>query len=169
MVVSLGGLGLFLFAFTTHLVIWRFKRPARHTRSLLIMFFGVLPVGLWGIGRYLEIDFRVLDGVLKLLHISVFHSVMSLSYIATYSGIEEDSPSCAIVRLVHVSGDRGCERKEFEVLMNNENLVAGRLRTLIRDGLIREEDGAYYVTPKGKTAAKVFLFAQKVLGIEMGG
>src|SRR5579862_3987265 len=93
--------GLFLVAFLVHWLIWRIRIPHRQTAALLAIFFGFLPIGL----AAMQALFRAMDwpdfNGWELLHISIFHTALSLAYIVVYSALEERSPSMTV--LLHLA------------------------------------------------------------------
>jgi hypothetical protein len=161
---------LLLFAaFAVHWILWHIRVPLRQSAGLLVIFLGVLPVGM---AIFLLPPVANFIGPLtfwECMHISIFQVAMALGYVANHSGVEGRSPSLALLVLVAKSGQEGKSREELLQVLNSDCPVENRLQAMLRDGMIVEEDGAYLLTPKGRLWAVVFSYWRNVLKLKMGG
>jgi len=157
---------IFGIAFLLHVVSWRFRVPRPATGVLLGLFFFVLFIGLLLVHSLLNLSL----GFWHLFQIGLFHTAFSLAYIIVYSGIEETSPTIAIVRAVHRTGAIGCFRQDLESVVNNEKFLEPRLKKLELSGLIVEVAGRIVLTDKGyKLAGMINYISGTFLNLPKGG
>lgn len=154
---------LFAFALAVHLVLWRMRLPKYHTRTLLILFFGVL--GAWLLTTPLQsITFP------EVAHICLFYTSAALCYVITYSALEADSPTLSLVRHLEQGGPAGLSTGEVETFLSTRPFVRARLGALVHDGLVQEKDGRYFTASSGSMFFRVILAFRKLYGsIEQGG
>lgn len=94
---------------------------------------------------------------------------ITLAHIATYSAIEDDSPSMAIVKMVWDAGERGCSESELSEVMGDDLFLTNRIHAMKRDGWINADRDRLTLTPLGKTWATLFANMQSVLRMDEGG
>jgi len=94
---------------------------------------------------------------------------LTLAYIITYSAIEADSPSLAIVLTINSAGSYGLEEEVLDKIMTNDILVKPRIRDLIIDKMVYVDGEKYKLTPKGLLLVRTFIFYRKILNTEKGG
>lgn len=155
-------------AFLFHVALWRVRPPRRHIPALLVIFFASLPASL-GLAALVPALHPLLpaSGWDWLLLLS-FHVPLSLSYIALYTGIEADSPSCLVVARVACAGEAGCTREELARLIGEEQVLA-RVRNLAGNGIAAESGGRLRLLPRGRTLARLYAAVDAVLGLDAGG
>ena len=166
MATFLLSLSLWGAAFLAHLVLWRIWLPRPATNVLLGLFFGTLAVGLlvaaWPLG--------LISSPWQMLQVSLFHTAFSLAYIIVYTGIEETSPTLAVVRAVQLAGAQGCSREDLEKVVNDADFLEPRLETLQASGLIVEEAENCRLTNKGvKLARLMTCISTTFLNLPKGG
>lgn len=170
LVWSMALLGL---AFGLHLAIWRIRLPARQTRALLAVFFGVLVAGLAALGAAGAMAPRwapyLPASPAQLLHVGLFFVSVTLAYMITYSALEADSPSLVMILAIADAGEDGLDERRFDEAMTDEILVAPRVRDLLRDRLASLDGETYRITPKGRRFVRIFLLHRGVLGAGKGG
>jgi hypothetical protein len=164
---------LFTFAFVLHVAVWRIRLPHRQTRTLLIMFMGVMAAAFavfWYAGRTSPEYAAVVPMHLSdYLQIALFHVSFTLSYVITYSALEADSPSLVIVRAIEAAGPEGLDKDVLYEKLNDDILVLPRVRDLIRDEMAVIEDGKYRLTEKGRSFIGLFIFYRKLMGAPLRG
>lgn len=161
--------GLLAAAFVVHLVIWRIRIPQGAVSWLLAIFFGVGVAG-WALASALtglqplvpRESWEVLSAVLA-------HVAVSLAYIVTYSGLEQDGPSMTMAKFTDMAGARGRSREEFFRVITDELIVASRLRALLDGGWVTREAGRYRLTARGAFWHGVFSLWRRLLGLPEGG
>src|SRR5262249_23646491 len=84
--------------------------PRRQIFCLLLLFLGLLPVGLAAAAWLPGLHGLRPDGFWENLHVALFYVAVSLGYIVTYSALEEDSPTLTVVAFVADAGGRGGAR-----------------------------------------------------------
>lgn len=94
---------------------------------------------------------------------------ITLAHIATYSAIEDDSPSMAIVKMAWDAGESGCSGSELSEVMGDDLFLTNRIHAMKRDGWINADRDRVTLTPLGKTWATLFANVQYVLRMDEGG
>ena len=170
LVWSIALLGL---AFGLHLAVWRIRLPARQTRALLTVFFGVLVAGLAALGAAGVMAPRWAPYLpawpAQFLHVGLFFVSVTLAYMITYSALEADSPSLVMIQAIADAGDDGLDDRRFDQAMTDEILVAPRVRDLLRDRLASLDGERYRITAKGRRLVRIFLLHRGLLGAGKGG
>ncbi|MFH0731394.1 MAG: hypothetical protein V2A72_00540 [Candidatus Omnitrophota bacterium] len=160
MSVLIYGTILFLFSFGIHFLIWKVYLPRKnHTKVLLIIFFGVLSVGIWCFRKDPAFCFQLV----------LFYSSLALAYIVSYSAIEVDSPSLIMILDIAKAYPLGLTKEEFYAGFSDELLVLPRLNDLVKDGMVVLDKGLYRPTPKGVLLADIFINFRRLLKAPKGG
>ena len=169
------GLALVLFAgaFLVHLVRWRIALPSATARALLVTFvFGILG-GL----VFVVLMARILPGLATLLPPEPFGTLQALllslafaaGYVMTYPAIEVESPTLVMIQAIARRGDEGLARATLFAQLNDEVLVAPRVRDLLSEGLAVEREGRLHLSERGSRLVKLFFLWRRVLGASAGG
>jgi hypothetical protein len=151
LLVTLALLGL---AWTAHLAWWRVRLPQRHTRALLLVF-AVVPAAvacLWLAGA-IDLPLRLAD----VPGMALLYAAATGCYLITYAGVEETSPSLAVVRRLEVAGAAGCAREDLSAVITADNFVKPRLEALRRDGLVIAAGSGpegFVLSARGRSAAR---------------
>jgi hypothetical protein len=157
MLILLNSVGLFAIALIAHLLIWKLGLPRHHIKALLFVFATFLLV-------WLPLTFLFAIPVSSVLHIALFYGTMSLCYIITYSAIEADSPTLSLMRFVAERRREGRTAAEVSHFLAQRPFVKARLFALQNSGLIREENGRYFVAGKGSLGFRFILTYRKLYG-----
>jgi hypothetical protein len=161
--IFLTSVGLFLFAFVVHLIIWRLKLPKRQIRALLLIFGAIFCV--WLVAS-MPRSWRLAE----ILHVILFYGSMSLCYIITYTAIEADSPTLSLIRFLADARMEGRSKDAVAQFMALRPFVRARLAALARSGLIREESSRYVATGAQPLFFRIVLEFRKLYGpISKGG
>lgn len=163
--VLICGLTLFFMAFFIHLIVWKIHLPKNHTKAILLIFILTLICGIF-ILRKLPVNiyfFGAPQTVYEYLQISLLFISLMSAYIATYPGIEVDSPSLVMVAEIAVMGGKGLDKDIFEQKINNNQLVTRRLDDLVAGRMVSYDNGIYKLTRKGATIARIFIEYRKLL------
>jgi hypothetical protein len=154
---------LFLCSIGLHLLIWKIRLPKYHTRTLVILFALVLGAGMAAFPIH-----RM--GLPQLIHLCLFYTSLSLCYVILYSTIEFDSPTLSLIRHLAHNGTRGLSLEEVRQFLEARPFVRRRLAALLHDGLVREENGRYFVAGRGSLFFRLILAFRALYGsIERGG
>jgi hypothetical protein len=156
-------LGLFVSAFTLHLILWRIKRPFAQRAALLRIF---------GVVFLLFLVAAIAAPLLtfwECIHVAICYVPFSLSYIVLYSAIEADSPSLTVVKFVAAAGPAGRDYNDFKRVINDTTLVEARVKAMIDEGMAVREGRSLGITPKGLGMARFFFAAAKLLNLNPGG
>ena len=160
---ALWSLGIFVFAFAIHLILWRIKCPAAQRAALLRIFAAVFLLFLLAAAVLPLLSFW------ECVHVGIFYIPFSLSYIALYSAIEADSPSLTIVKFVAAAGGAGRTREDFERVINDTSLVEERLKAMVDEGMAVRKGNMLGIAPKGLGMARIFSAAARLLNLNPGG
>jgi hypothetical protein len=163
MAIFLTTLALFLTALGLHLLMWKVRLPKYHTRTLLILF--ALVIGAWlAMWPLLSMELS------QMLHVCLFYAALSLYYVITYSAIEGDSPTLSLILHLDASGARGISSEEVHEFLEGRPFIKARIAALMHDGLLREENGRYFVAGRGSLFFRLVLAFRRLYGsIERGG
>ena len=124
------GTGLFLAAFTLHLLIWKFRAPRRQRRTLVVIFAVTIMTGLADMrtGAVLVSFFPVAAAAspFEIMYAALLAGSLAIAYIALHIALEGDSPSLSIVRKIGDAGPQGLEEKELSSFMSGDRFVRSR-------------------------------------------
>jgi len=147
--VLTAGVGFFSFGFflLIHLITFRWVRPERLLRSLLVcvlavMGFPVLLMGILYIFKAADASFQA--WVCAALLALAIQGLLSFVYILCIFGPYETSVRMRLVREISASST-GLSKGELLQKYNAEKIVDMRLRRLVGSGDIVEKDGLYRV------------------------
>lgn len=152
-----------------HLAWWRIRVPSRQLPMLLLIFLGALPLSAVVGLAVPSLIGAMPSTAVEWLHVAVVYVPVSLAYIATYTAVEEDSPSLRIVRYVADAGAAGRSRDDLSSILNDDVLLGSRFEAMVRDGLVVESGGRYALTARGKRVARLFTVTFALLGIRAAG
>ena len=164
---------LFAGAFLAHLVRWRVACPSATARALILTFvFGILGGLVFilllaqllpGLGTLLPPEpFGILQAILLSL-------AFAAGYVMTYPAIEVESPTLVMIQAIARRGDEGLSRTTLFAQLNDEVLVAPRVRDLLSDGLAVEREGRLHISTRGRRLVNLFFIWRRVLGAREGG
>lgn len=135
--------------------------PKNHSKAVLFIFLWVLIIGIF-ISPYPAKSYEYFQ--LCILFIS-----LTAAYVATYPGIEVDSPSLVMVMEIFKAGADGLERHDIEQKMSNDILIIPRLKDLVKGKMAYLDGQIYKLTPRGIFLARFFTIYRKLLKIEKKG
>jgi hypothetical protein len=159
-------------AFVVHLLIWRIRVPVRQTRALLLTFGSVMALTLGSLAAAPQVfpaHIPIPDALADYVHIALFVTACTAAYVITYSALEADSPTLVMVRAIAAAAPHGLEDEEFRARISDDVLVKPRLADLVRDGMLRLEDGCFWLTGKGRRLVNIFIVFRGILGAGKGG
>jgi hypothetical protein len=161
-------------AWLLHFVIWKLRLPQRHTRAILLIFFGVTGGGLFGLWILQAWQPAVAKGFLPVtcpeyLHILLFSTAVTLAYIITYSALEADSPSLVMILTIARAGQAGLPQAQLYQQLTDERLILPRLQDLVRDELVTLQGEKYRLTPKGRRFVWIFRTYRQLLALAAKG
>ena len=160
-------------AFVVHLVIWKIHLPKRQTKVLLQIFFGILIFTLiliyFGVIQFPLLGQHPPKSFSEYCHVTLYFTSFTLAYMITYSALEAESPTLAMILIIAKNGSMGLKQQSLYNLMTDEILVIPRIKDLLKDKMIVLNHEKYIITPKGVLFAKIFTTFRKILGAEKGG
>lgn len=164
---------VFAFSLALHVCLWRIRVPKRQTKTLLMLFFGVLAAGSGILGLYPEqiciFNLRPPVSAVDYVQIWLYVGSLILAYMITYSAVEADSPSLSIILLIHAAGPSGLATEQIEKQLDDKILVEPRIRDLLIDEMAEEDRGCYRLKTKGILMARLFSAYRRIMGVGKGG
>ncbi len=169
------GFALVTLAFIIHIAWWKISLPRRQTKTLLIIFFSVLLIGIGFLcppvrEAVFPASLPLPVELYQILQVCILFTGFTLAYMITYSAIEADSPSLVMTTMIEESMPEGIKKEDFEKAMNNDLLITPRVNDLLLDLMAEERNGRYYLTRKGRNMARLFASFRSLFGIKhLGG
>jgi len=155
------GIGLFIAALTTHVLLWNLFCIRKEVLWLIIVFM-VIPliilITLCATGC-LDITVATAAGLL--------HMALAAVYVQTYPALREDIPSIRILMLVHENYG-GMTRHELVAQLARHKLFETKILDLENDSFIRVMDGRMTLTTAGTVLAATFYFYRRLLRCDAG-
>lgn len=167
--IAVLALTLFPAALALHWAVWRIRIPRRQSAALLAILLGALPAGLALVSFVPALQILRPHGFWEVVQVCTFHVAMSLAYVVAYSAIEGRSPSMTLLTCVADARGHGRTRAELQTALCGDDPVTLRLRALLNDGLIVEEDGELVLTAKGWAWSRCFGTFRNLLNMKKGG
>jgi hypothetical protein len=153
----------FVAAWTIHLAWWRISVPSRQVRTLVFIF--VATPFLVFIGSAL-IGFPSGITIFDIPGMILFYAGATMCYLITYAGIEETSPSLALMRALKKAGRHGCRLEDLEQVVTDDQFVKPRIQALIHGQLIVASDEGYILTDKGTRIAHLSLLISWIFNVK---
>lgn len=100
---------------------------------------------------------------------AMLYSAMALAYMITYSAVQADSPTMAILLKIEDAGPSGRSRDELLVDLDDSILIVPRLNDLLIGDLVRLEGSRYRITRQGSLLARTYIAYRAILKMEKGG
>ena len=162
MIVLIYGLLSFIAAFLIHLIVWKISVLKKNqTVVLLEIFFAVSVLSVTAISAF--------GNLCEYFAYLFLYYSLALCYIVSYSAIEVDSPSLAMVLEIAKEGALGLDKERFYSRMSDDLLVIPRIEDLANDGMISKEGDKYKLTAKGAFLADLFILWRALLNAGKGG
>lgn len=163
----------FLLSVAVQVVVWRLRPPSTGYVGFLGLSATVLSLflaGFWSAQSAQVAGAGFLPrGLPDSINFAMVYGSLVLAYMTTYSAVQGDSPTMAILARLEKSGSAGLT---FEMLLkelDDQILVVARLNDLIAGGLVRQSGGRYVMAPRGAMMAAVYAVYRKLLRMEKGG
>jgi hypothetical protein len=152
---------VFFSAFVTHIVIWKIRLPLNEIRMLVILFllYPLFPFLFYHLicpKHYLEFEPSL---------IIIFHTLASICYFITYTGIQEKSPSLVIFRAVQKKGSLGLTYRDLMKNLMEESFIERRINFLLKEEYIFIKDRNLRLTNKGKRIVSLSNFILKIFSL----
>jgi len=168
MKILLFSLSLFVFAYFTHLIIWRTGVPKKPLKALLVIFFAHLLLGVIGTIALTENNHSLSSSLnfnfFEAFHIVLLYVCLSLTYCLLYQGVSECSPSLVILLKLNNAKDYGLKIDDFYRLFDDDKLLTPRIRYLAENDLAYIEKDKYRLTPKGNIYVGLVKLQRKLFG-----
>jgi len=160
------GTVIFLLVLAFHIIIWRVKKPENEIIFLLSLFI-IIPF-LFFIFVILINFFRNFAGNDVLFSTFLLYFALSCAYIQTYPAARANAPSLQIVYFIYKSGKNGLSEDDIINKFNLDDLVYERIKDLIEEGFVYEDEGRLFFLKKGIILANIYWLYRKIYGIGYG-
>jgi len=141
MVLSLG-IGAFIFFLAAQKICWKILTSARSNLVLGVL---VLSVQVILLSTSVVLNLELSEIVLT----SLLFITSAGCYMIVFTGLEETSPSLAIIKALKQSGSSGCSLSILKQALGGETVFDSRLKSLAIIGLIKIQDEKIEKTEKG--------------------
>jgi hypothetical protein len=173
MAVTFLGIFCFLFSLAVHILFWKFLPRSRRLRLLAPVFlfsFFVFINLIYFSAKFIPALASFLPrDVYSAARILLLFLLFTAAYIATYPGLEIDSPSLALVYFIYCSGSEGFDKQRLASCVGDDVLVIPRINDLVSSGLVIKKDGRYLITSLGKVFIGIFIFYRRSIKLPKGG
>lgn len=149
------------------MLLWRLRPPRGHYLALG----GLALVVLLGLSvAFVAVP---LGSPLDWANAALLYVALALAYMVTYSALQGDSPTFAILREIS-HAPKGCSVEWLRLVFNDDRLIVPRLEDLVVAGLVRRRprrwiEWQYSLTPAGARLARLYLGYRRLLRLEKGG
>jgi len=157
-------IGLFIFAWITHVLLWQIYTPKNQSLALIKIFIFVAVCFILLFPSWLVSTFSVP----LLIGISMFYLGTLGCYLIVYTAVEETSPSLAIFWALQKNIQKGCTSKELAQVITDDTFIKPRINALRRDGILVQiaESSGHRLTSKGQKAAVIANLISKIFNIK---
>lgn len=173
MEVLLSTLLAFCALIVVQLLVWRVRRPSGQYVGLGGLSLSVLVVslaGMYAIQLKTSGSVRLLPATgVDYFNFVVLYTALVMAYMTTYSAVQADSPTMAILLRIEQAGSKGLSLEEMLRELDDGILVMPRLDDLVTSKLVSLQGGRYVIQPRGALLAKTQKFYRALLGMEKGG
>lgn len=161
-------------AFAVHWIWWRVALPSRQLRVLLLVFLGgfaTAAVVCWTWPSLLLITPNEAAWWWSFVYFTIFYWAAAFCYVITYSAMEGDSPTLALVLELRKARDEGWSKERLENFFAERPFLRARLSKLASEGMLVESNGIYSLARGSSPAFDLILWwRRRVLGFtEWGG
>lgn len=171
--VLVAALLAFILLLVAQVVVWRIWRPAGHYQALSLLYLVVLAVsaGVFSIlGPALPLSAWIVPASLRdCVDFVMLFTAGTLAYMVTYSAVQADSPSMAILLQIEAAGAEGLGRSEITAALNDQVLVLPRLQDLVIGKLVAVHRERYVISARGALLARIYVSYRALLKMQKGG
>jgi hypothetical protein len=162
----LPGMAAFAVLLLTHLILWRLHRPRAEYAALVVLAAVVLSATLT---LFAILQPAMATRPLDILTALVLYAGLFAAYFTTYSAVQADSPTMAMLLRIADAGRLGMTRAELLTVFDDDVLVMPRLADLVGGGFIEDDAGRYRIVARGRALVRPQLAFRRLLGMEKGG
>lgn len=141
MVLSLG-IGAFIFFLAAQKICWKVFISAGSNLVLGVLLLSVQVI-LLSASAVLNLEFS------EIVLTSLLFASSASCYLIIFTGLEETSPSLAIIKALKQSGSSGCSLSILRQALGGETVFDSRLKSLATIGLIKIQDEKIEKTDRG--------------------
>lgn len=164
----------FALLIVTQIVVWRVRRPiGGHYLTLAALYVVALGLAL-GVfaasATWPAVTPWVVPATLReWTDFILLYLALTLAYMVTYSAVQADSPSMAILLHVERAGARGRRREELAAALDDRVVILPRLEDLVGGALATVQQGRYVINGRGALLARTYIAYRALLKMEKGG
>jgi len=154
----------FVNALIVHAFWWRVRLPRRQIPTLGLLFIFTLLCEVAYTVVYTP--FGTMLTAWHYVHIVLFYVALTLAYIDIYPGLERRSPRMSIALLVDRAEPNGLTREDLHRVFGAEPPLDIRIKALVDDRMLCEEDDRYCLTAKGRFFGWFFAYGQDLARLQ---
>jgi len=166
MKVFLIGLILFILPFILQILLWRIrliKRSGQNVNRVFILFWLFFFVSYVVMNYIIGVGLFIFSqNFLGLLHSFLFALSIFIAYIITYTAIELDSPSGAILLKTEKGNICGLKKERLYETLNDKDVILKRLQDLYKSNKLVKNNDHYSITKSGKRFLQLFLLPRRL-------
>lgn len=163
---------VFLVCLSVHVLHWRFKKPQNDIVALFFTFVlipGIVIILLPIISTHFKMSFFPGYSLLERVAIYLLHFAISGIYISSYPAAQANSPSLQILLMFKKSGNNGLTKSEILSGFDHVSILGARMKDLVDTSLLKQKNGGYELTFRGRLFIGVFVFYRTALGLDLKG
>lgn len=158
--ILLFGIASFIILFSSHILIWRIRKPSRHMAWLSVIFI-IFPVLI-----YTLINSWVINK--DIIFIALWNIALSVAYVMSYPAIQAECPTLKIILAVLASMPKGMTFKAINEIFSHNKLFSDRIEDLVKDHLILPKGDRWDLSFKGRLIVRFFSIYRSLLGLPLG-
>lgn len=158
-------------AFLVHFVWWQIGPPRRQLRTIFLLYVAGFVVAVAaGIVAPQWLAATSVVWWWSMVYIMVFYWAVALSYMITYSAMEGDSPTLALILELKKCGAQGFSRADLEHFFSRRPFLRARMQKLLEEGMLRKDGDGYRLTRPSSLAFELILWwRRQILGFNTWG
>ena len=164
--------GALFIAWIVHLSMWRWRLPSAQLKVLVVIFAVVWAVAALSVlAGLVRAGPSAVGSLVGFLYFCLIYWAAVFCYVITYSAMEGDSPTLSLTRHLHRRGEEGVSHEEIEDFFRQRPFVGARVKALVTDNVLIEEQGGYRLSPGSYVFFRVILRYRRVVfgPIKSGG
>jgi hypothetical protein len=153
-------------------LVWRVIRPAGHYQALAALYVVALGLTIAVFGLVASAPaaaWIVPAGLRQWAGFVLLYTAVTLAYMVTYSAVQADSPSMAVLLHIERAAPEGLRRDGLAAALDDRIVIVPRLEDLVTGELAAVTAGRYVITPRGAMLARLYVSYRRLLKMEKGG
>lgn len=163
----------FVFLLGAQVIVWRVLRPAGHYLTLAALFVVALGLTIALVAVAAPVPalaaWLVPTGFREWANFVLLTTAVTLAYMVTYSAVQADSPSMAMLLYIERAGADGLRHEDLAATLDDRVVIIPRLEDLVIGALAAVHGGRYVINGRGALLARLYIGYRSLLKMEKGG